>query len=126
MCRPGQGRMRPSRRRPRDPGRGRCVTIAAMSRSKSSRAKSTLERTKSLPWAAALQAGMVLRSRWKRLSEKDRQHVVGLLRQSRGRLSNLSRKERDELRRLAGKADLKGAGRDLLALRGGRRRRKRR
>ena len=96
-----------------------------MSKSKS-RAKSTLERTKRLPWAVALQAGMVLRSRWTRLSEKDRQHVLRLMRQSRGRLSNLSRKERDELRRLAGKADLKGAGRDLLALRRGRRGRKRR
>ena len=35
-------------------------------------------------------------------------------------------KERDELRRLAGKADLKGMGRDLVALRRGRRGRKRR
>ena len=101
-------------------------TIAAMPRSKS-RAKATLERTKSLPWAAALQAGIVLRSRWRRLSEKDRQRLIGLMRDSRGRLSNLSRKEREELRRLVGKADLKGLGRDLLALRGGRRRgRKRR
>ena len=101
-------------------------TIAAMPRSKS-RAKATLERTKSLPWAAALQAGIVLRSWWRRLSEKDRQRLIGLMRDSRGRLSNLSRKEREELRRLVGKADLKGLGRDLLALRGGRRRgRKRR
>jgi hypothetical protein len=96
-----------------------------MSKSRS-RAKTTLERTKTLPWAVALQAGMVLRSRWKRLSEKDREHLLRLMRQSRGRLGNLSRKEREELRRLVGKADLKGAGRDLLALRRGRRGRKRR
>jgi hypothetical protein len=96
-----------------------------MPRSKS-RAKATLERTKSLPWAAALQAGMVLRSRWKRLSEKDRARLIRLMRDSRGRLANLSGKEREELRRLVGKADLKGVGRDLLALRRGRRGRKRR
>jgi hypothetical protein len=69
---------------------------------------------------------MVLRSRWRRLSEKDRARLLRLVRDSRGRISNLSRKERDELKRLVGKADLKGIGRDLVALRGGRRRRKRR
>jgi hypothetical protein len=86
----------------------------------------TLERTKSLPWAAALQAAVVLRSRWKALSQRDRDRLIRLMRDSRGRLSNLSGRERDELRRLVGKADLKGIGRDLLALRGGRRGRKRR
>jgi hypothetical protein len=95
-----------------------------MPRSKT-KALATIERAKSLPWAAALQAGMVLRSRWKRLSQKDRDHLVRLLRDSRGRLSNLSGRERDELRRLLRKADVRGIGRDLLALRGGRRGRKR-
>jgi hypothetical protein len=97
-----------------------------MSKAKSSRAKTTLERAKTLPWAAAIQAGVVLRGRWKRLSEKDRERLLGLIRQSGGRLRNLSSKEREELRRLVGKVDLKGAGRDLMALRGGRRRGKRR
>jgi hypothetical protein len=91
-----------------------------------SKAVATLDRTKNLPWAALLQAGMVLRNRWRRLSEKDRARLLRLVRDSRGRISNLSRKERDELKRLVGKADLKGIGRDLVALRGGRRRRKRR
>jgi hypothetical protein len=90
------------------------------------RAKATLERVKALPWAAALQVGIVLRSRWRRLSEKDRARLIRLMRESRGRVSNLSRKERLELRRLVGKADLAGVGRDLLALRGGRRRGRRR
>jgi hypothetical protein len=89
------------------------------------KAKAALERTKSLPWAAALQAGMVLRSRWRGLSQKDRDRLIRLMRDSRGRLSNLSGRERSELRRLVRKADLKGMGRDLLALRG-RRGRKRR
>ena len=68
---------------------------------------------------------MVLRSRWRALSEKDRARVVQLLRDSKGRVSNLSSKERNELRRLARKADLKGITRDLMAL-GRRRGRKRR
>jgi hypothetical protein len=97
-----------------------------MSKAKSTRAKTMFERLKSLPWAAALEAGIVVRHRWRRLSEKDRRRAVRLMRQSRGRLRNLSGKDREELRRLAGKADLKGAGRDLLALRRGRWRRKRR
>jgi hypothetical protein len=97
-----------------------------MSKTKSARAKTARERIKSLPWAAALQAGMVLRSRWRRLSDKERQRLLRLMRQSRGRLGNLSRKEREELRRTVGKADLGGAARDLLALRRGRRGRRRR
>ncbi|HWX95418.1 MAG TPA: hypothetical protein VNZ01_01090 [Solirubrobacteraceae bacterium] len=90
------------------------------------KAKAAFERIRSLPWAAALQAGIVLRSRWKSLSQKDRARLMRLMRDSRGRLSNLSGKERQELRRLVVKADLKGIGRDLLALRGRRRRRRRR
>jgi hypothetical protein len=96
-----------------------------MPRSKT-KARATLERTKSLPWAAALQAAMVLLTRWKSLSQKDRDRLIRLIRDSRGRLSNLSSRERGELRRLVRKADLKGIGRDLLALRGRRRGRKRR
>jgi ATP-dependent Clp protease ATP-binding subunit ClpX len=105
-------------------GRAGIGTIAAMPRPKI-KAKAALERAKSLPWAAALQAGMVLRSRWRGLSQKDRDRLIRLMRDSRGRLSNLSGRERSELRRLIRKADLKGMGRDLLALRG-RRGRKRR
>ncbi|HEY2397663.1 MAG TPA: hypothetical protein VGH78_01615 [Solirubrobacteraceae bacterium] len=97
-----------------------------MSKTKSGRARTARERIKSLPWAAALQTGMVLQSRWRRLSEKERRRLLGLMRQSRGRLGNLSRKEREELRRTVGKADLGGAARDLLALRRGRRGRRRR
>jgi hypothetical protein len=90
------------------------------------RARATLERIKSLPWAAALEVGMVLRSRWRALSEKDRDRLIRLMRDSRGRLSNLSGRERNELRRLVRKADFKGLIRDLFALRGRRRGRKRR
>jgi hypothetical protein len=81
-------------------------------------------RIKALPWAAALQAGMVVGDRWRRLSEKDRLRVRSLLRQSGGRPGNLTSKERRELRQLAGKLDLKGMGRELLPLARGRGRRR--
>jgi hypothetical protein len=49
------------------------------------------------------------------------------VRRSRGRTGNLSTKERKELRKLVQKLDLRGAGRELMPLvRGGKRRGKRR
>ncbi len=88
--------------------------------------QSKAERAKALPWAAALQVVVVLGRRWKSLSANERERLKGLLAASGGRLNRLSDKERKELRKLAGKLDLKGMGRDLLALRGGRGRRGRR
>ena len=43
--------------------------------------------------------------------------LTGLLRESGGRVDRLSAKERKELRKLAGKLDLKGMGAELMALR---------
>jgi hypothetical protein len=87
--------------------------------------KSKLARAKLLPWAALLQAGVAFSKRWRSLSERDRARMLGLLRESGGRLGTLSSKERKELRKLAGKLDLKGMGRELLPLvRGGRRKRR--
>jgi len=73
-------------------------------------------RVKALPWLALLQASVILGERWRALSDKDRARLTRLMRESRGRLGNLSVKERDELRRLVGKLDLKGAGPELTAL----------
>jgi hypothetical protein len=89
--------------------------------------KSKVDRVKDLPWLALLQAVVVVGRRWSALSQKDRTRLTGLVRESRGRVGNLSAKERVELRRLVRKLDPKGAGRELLPLmRGGRKRRKRR
>ncbi|MHB8532890.1 MAG: hypothetical protein ACYDC2_09235 [Solirubrobacteraceae bacterium] len=88
--------------------------------------KSRAERAKALPWAVALQAAVVVGRRWKALSARDRERIKDLLASSGGRPTRLSGKERKELRKLAGKLDLKGMGRDLLALRGRRGRRGRR
>jgi hypothetical protein len=97
---------------------------AAASKSKS---KSKRERVKALPWATLLQAGAVIAQRWQALSAKDRARLRSLARDSHGRVGELSTKERAELRRLVGKLDLRGIGRDLLGLaRRGRGRRGRR
>jgi hypothetical protein len=89
--------------------------------------KSKVDRVKDLPWLALLQAVVVVGRRWSALSQKDRLRLTALVRESRGRVGNLSVKQRVELRRLVRKLDPKGAGRELLPLmRGGRKRRKRR
>jgi hypothetical protein len=87
--------------------------------------KPKLKRAKALPWAMLLQAGAVLGKRWRSLSAKDRAHLARLTRESKGRLGNLSAKERRELRKLVGKLDFKGMSRELLPLvRGGRKRKR--
>jgi len=89
-------------------------------------AKSKLDRAKDLPWLMMLQGAVVLGRRWSALSKKDRARLTRILRESRGRMGRLSAKERLELRRLAGKLDLKSAGRELMLIRAARRGRKRR
>jgi hypothetical protein len=91
--------------------------------------QSKRDRMKALPWAALLRVGVVIGRHWRGLSEKDRARLARLVRESGGRPGNLSQKERRELRRLAGKLNFKGMGRELLPLvrgRGGGRRRRRR
>jgi hypothetical protein len=96
------------------------ATIAAVSKSK-------LDRVKALPWLMLLQVGVVVGRRWNALSQKDRARLAQLVRESRGRVGNLSVRERYELRKLARKLDLASVGRDLLPLlRGGRGKRRRR
>jgi len=74
-----------------------------------------------------LQAVMVVGRRWTALSQKDRARLARLIRESRGRLGNLSARERSELRRLVGKLEVNRMGRELLpVLRAGRRGRRRR
>jgi hypothetical protein len=76
-----------------------------------------------VPWAVLLRGGTIVGRRWTALSAKERAQLTQLVRDSRGRVSNLSIKQRVELRKLARKLDLNGMGRELLPLvRGGRRR----
>jgi hypothetical protein len=66
-----------------------------------------------LPWAVLLRGGAIVGKRWTALSAKERAQLAQLVRESRGRLSNLSTKQRIELRKLARKL--------LPLVRGGRR-----
>jgi hypothetical protein len=88
--------------------------------------KSKLARVKDLPWALLLQMGVVLGRRWRSLSAKDREQLTRLTRESQGRLSNLSEKQRKELKKLVGKLDPKRTSRELVLLARARRWRKRR
>jgi len=88
--------------------------------------KSKLQRVKDLPWALLLQMGLVLGRRWRSLSAKDRTRLAELTRESRGRLGNLSAKERRELKKLVGKLHPRRTARDLVLLTRARRRRRKR
>jgi hypothetical protein len=88
--------------------------------------KSKLARVKDLPWALLLQMGVVLGRRWRSLSAKDRERLTRLTRESQGRLSNLSEKQRKELKKLVGKLEPKRTSRELVLLTRARRWRKRR
>jgi hypothetical protein len=94
-----------------------------------SQEKSKGERLKALPWATLARGGFVVGRRWRTLSEKERSRLAELVRESRGRPSNLGAKQRRELRGLVDKLDPKRLGRELLPLigksRGGRRSRRR-
>jgi hypothetical protein len=105
------------------------ATIAAVSKLGSKgplKSRVSGSRVKALPWAALLQAGAAFGERWRALSERDRARLAQLVRGSRGRLGNLSSKEREELRKLMRRLDVKGMGRELLPLLRGAGRRKRR
>jgi hypothetical protein len=90
--------------------------------------KGARERVKDLPWALLLQAAVVIGNRWRALSEKDRARLTRIVRESQGRPARLGPRERVELRRLAGKLDVKRMARELMLLArvsGNRRRRRR-
>jgi hypothetical protein len=89
--------------------------------------RGAVQRVRALPWAIMLQATFVLGRRWRALSQKDRTRLTTLVRESRGRASNLSERQRRELRELVRKLDLRATGRELVVVVGrGRHKRRRR
>lgn len=85
--------------------------------SKQRESKSRLKRTAAaVPWITLGRSGLIVGKRWAALSAKERARFAQLVRDSHGRVSNLSVKQRLELRKLARKLDLKGMGRELLPL----------
>ncbi len=84
---------------------------------KRSESKSLVKSTvAAVPWLTLPRAAIVVSRRWNALSAKERARLAELVSESRGRISNLSVKERTELRKLARKLDLKGMGRELWPL----------
>lgn len=70
---------------------------------------------KAVPWAVLLEIVSVTREQWREgLSQRDRARLTALLRKSRGRRGNLTKRERDELRHILGKIDYKAIGQELL------------
>jgi len=104
--------------------------VRKSSSKRSTKSRSTGSRLKALPWAGLLQVGVAFGKRWRGLSERDRARLTQLtrerLRLQHGRLGNLSARERDELRKLVGKLDVKGMGREMFGQLRGTGRRKRR
>ena len=88
--------------------------------------KQAASRMKAVPWAVLARVAVGVGKRWTALSAKERARLARLVRSSRGRPGNLSARERNELRKLVRKLDLRGAGRELLPLLRGRKRRGRR
>jgi hypothetical protein len=86
-----------------------------MARSKSEK-RSGRDLVRAVPWATLAQAGLVVGRRVGDLSRKDRERLMLLVRESRGRPSALSEKERTELRKIVRKIDLQKMGRDMLPL----------
>ena len=80
---------------------------------------------RAVPWMVLLDAAMVARDHWGKLSDRDRRELARIVRKSAGRPRNLTAREREELKRLVKLLDLPRGARSLLPLRGGLRRGKR-
>jgi hypothetical protein len=94
-----------------------------MSRSRKNKEESSSKgRLRAIPWAMLLQGTLIVGSRWQRLTAGERERVRTLLAASGGRIDRLSPKDRKELRKLGEKLDLRGMGRELIALSAARKR----
>lgn len=71
---------------------------------------------RALPWIVVLEAAMAVRDHWQRLTPAERSRVTKLIKKSQGRPANLTKRERDDLKRLARKLDPAGLGRRLMPL----------
>jgi hypothetical protein len=66
-----------------------------------------------VPWILVFQSALMLRRRWRTLSEPDRARLAELTRKSHGSPLRLTRQERAEFRRIAGDLDLIGLVREM-------------
>jgi hypothetical protein len=86
----------------------------------------SLPSPKIVPWAILLELATVARDHWHSLSERERTRISSLVRKSKGNPQNLTKKERDDLRRIVGKLDFGAIGKDLIPFVGQARRARRR
>lgn len=81
---------------------------------------------RAIPWAVLLELVVVARDHWQKLTPGERAHLSALIKKSRGRPGNLTRRERADVRRLAVKLDLPALGRSVAPVASGLRGRTRR
>ncbi len=77
-------------------------------------------RLRALPWLTAAQVGFLLRQNYVHMSDRERDKLKALLRDSRGWPGNLTDRERKELLRLLGRLDPVGVARNSFPFPGGR------
>jgi len=78
---------------------------------------------RAIPWLVLLELAQVAQRHWNNLTPGERAHLTALIKKSGGRPGNLTARDKDDVKRLAGKLDVPGMGRNLLPhaarLRGG-------
>jgi hypothetical protein len=74
-----------------------------------------LTRIRAVPWLILFEAARTIHAHVnEKLSPAERRRVADIVRDSRGMPQNVTPSQREELRRIAAKLDLKGLGRDLV------------
>jgi hypothetical protein len=68
-----------------------------------------------------LDVAFIAREHWQHLTPHERERMTMLVRKSRGKPANLTKRERDEVERLVEKLDVPGMGRALIPFVGRRR-----
>jgi hypothetical protein len=79
---------------------------------------------KAVPWMLMLEAVMLMREHWSRLPSGDQRELRRLLAKSKGRPTNLTARDRDELKRLVRALEPFEFGKRLMPISGGLRRRR--
>jgi len=88
---------------------------------------SRLTRVRAVPWLLLFEVARGVRSHvMDTLSPAERRRVTEILRKSRGNPTNITPREREELKRLAGKLDFRRLAQDLAPRVAGAQRRRRR
>ena len=80
-----------------------------------------LPKLRGLPWMVVLDVAFIAREHWMHLAPHERERFAALVRKSKGNPSNLSKRERDEIKRIVDKLDVPGMGRALIPFVGRRR-----